>query len=154
MRLGEFKRILEGYKRVVLIGVPGSGKSTLAGLQDTHTVISTDKILKVDDNATKVAFNDQAVCLVEYIKLWEQSNEGKPYIAEGVGGYRMLRKGLSMDWEPDVVLWLHQHTYSETRHVSMIKGLSTVYKSYEAMNPKAPIIILDPLDKNDLPMVE
>jgi len=132
-------------KTIVIIGCPASGKTTLGRALAAST---GTKLIETDDYIPHGAVNSLYVMLDELVEM------DCPVIVEGVGGYRLLRKGVQLaNFFPDVVIELEvtpeqvarvYETERQDRKVKSLagfcKGHQTVLTEYRAMeNPKPPI---------------
>ncbi len=132
-------------KTVVIIGFPASGKTTLA---NTLSAFTGTKLVRTDDYIPHGAVNSLYVMLDDLVEM------NCPVIVEGVGGYRLLRKGVQLaNFFPDVVIELEvtpeqiARVYAAERQdrktkslTGFCKGHQTVLAEYRAMeNPKPPI---------------
>lgn len=132
-------------KTVVIIGCPASGKTTLSRALAAHTGTT---LVHTDDYIPHGAVESL------YVMLDELSEMDYPVIVEGVGGYRLLKKGVQLDsFYPDVVIELEvtpeqvERVYATERQDRKVKSLAgfckghqTVLAEYRAIkNPKPPV---------------
>jgi energy-coupling factor transporter ATP-binding protein EcfA2 len=132
---------------VVIIGQPASGKTHLANLLKGET----QKLYHTDDYI-KFGYEQSIYALLDDLNKENKQDR----IIEGVGCYRLLRKGVETGrFFPKLVINMvisesrAKHTYSTERDISkykgvetMIKGNNTVLGKYILMdNPHTPIII-------------
>lgn len=126
-------------QNVVIIGGPASGKSYLCELlalrHPDHQVIHTDDYMEH-------GFEQSLYVLIEDLKK-NISNEDVPFIIEGILGYRLLRKGVELDWFfPDVVIELEitderlDQTYNELRDPAKLKGARSQAKACQTILQK------------------
>ena len=125
-------------KSVAIIGVPNSGKSWIyekltEKLNFTHRFFATDDYIEF-------GFKESIYALLDDI-----TTTNSPTIVEGVGCYRLLRKGIETDrYKPDIVIIMNtsdKNIESEYLHdekklksvKSMIKGNKTVFDKYLSM---------------------
>jgi len=128
MELKEILGIDIGGKNVLIIGCPASGKTWLCGQLDCsgHRVIHTDKyVVSGYEMGMYAALNDAV-------------GSEKPTVAEGVHGYRMLRKGAEYgSYYPDIVIEMKVSeqrmlsTYRNERNPNKIKYLQQFNATHE-----------------------
>lgn len=135
---------------IVIIGQPASGKTYLSELikGEEQAVIHTDGYLKAGQ------FLEDLNEIFETIDTYKSI--GQSILVEGVGGYRLLRKGLETGrFYPKAVIdlsitdfkseWIYKterpnKDYKKVQ--SMIKGNAKVFKDYqEYYNPFKPLLI-------------
>jgi hypothetical protein len=136
---------------VLIIGPPASGKTYVSNLIAREcgygVVIHTDDYLKHGNV-------ESLYCTLADLELIPP-----PRIIEGVGGYRMLRKGVQMDcYYPDLVIELYvpdgqieyvyrtQRKYEKLPHLKGFNmGLQSILKQYKEMpNARPPKwVVLD-----------
>lgn len=126
-------------KVVVVIGRPASGKTHIAGLLAKNTPGS--KLWHTDDFISYGGVEGLYQMIVEMEAVGLHS----PAIIEGVGGYRLLRKGAELGiFFPDVVVELVvsdaqvERVYNTEREsgklkkmAGFVKGLNTVLEGYK-----------------------
>lgn len=126
-------------KVVVLIGRPASGKTFVSALLSKNTPQS--KLWHTDDYIPYGGVEG----LYQMMAEMEQEGYHSPAIIEGVGGYRLLRKGAELAvFFPHVVIELCvsdaqvERVYNTQRNPSKLakmagfsKGLNTVLETYQ-----------------------
>jgi hypothetical protein len=136
---------------VVIIGQPASGKSYLSELLKGEM-----QILFHTDDYIKHGYEQSIYVLLEDLK----KNNDKPRLVEGVGGYRLLRKGLQTGtFFPRVIINV-QITSVKSRQIyeqersdkdykkveAMIKGNEKVYQEYLNTDSNFKPLIIDILN--------
>lgn len=119
-------------ENVLVIGCPASGKSTIAKMiserNPDHTLINTDDFMSH-------GYEQSLYVLIDDMKA-KINNDEVPMIIEGILGYRLLRKGVELDFfYPDVVIELliieerMERTYNEQRDPDKLKGAKAQTKA-------------------------
>lgn len=132
-------------KNILIIGAPASGKTYIT--KEIAEFLPNHKVIHTDDYMHH-GFEQSLYSLMDDLKTIQE-----PTIIEGIGGYRLLRKGVETDsYYPDVVIEMVvteeriQEVYSNERDPAKLKGVFTAIKScatilqkYQAMNnPRKP----------------
>ncbi len=130
-------------KNVFIIGAPGSGKTFLSKhISENHRLIHTDDYIKY-------GYKDSIYKIIDDIK-----DIHSPFIVEGVGCYRLLRKCAQMGLKtPDLIinvtaqLAIIQRRYMDERPdkdfskvISMMKANDTVFREYRLLDSSVEII--------------
>ena len=119
-------------ENVLIIGCPASGKSTIANMilerNPDHTLLRTDDYMSH-------GYEQSLYVMIEDMKA-KVNNDEVPMIIEGILGYRLLRKGVELDfYYPDVVIELvitderMEKTYNAERDPEKLKGARSQTKA-------------------------
>lgn len=117
-------------ENVLIIGCPASGKSTIANMllerNQEHTLVRTDDYMHH-------GYEQSLYVMIEDVKL---HLDNTATIIEGILGYRLLRKGVELNfYYPDTVIELlitderMEKTYKEQRDPEKLKGAKSQTKA-------------------------
>lgn len=120
-----FLPLLDQHARIAVCGGPRTGKSTLVSLV-------TDRHVEGTDDYIGMAWEDVPQSLIEKLSGVER------FVVEGVMVPRALRRGLQVD----CVVWLETfQTATLPGHVSMLKGIRTVFAEWRRNN-RCKVVVL------------
>jgi hypothetical protein len=153
-RVAWFRKILEDYPRIAIIGPPKSGKTTLARWASGRKTFHSDHFKKYKAGTAPPPVEDDRfdrANLDRSSDAWSAASQDMrdavnafdgPCVVEGVRVPHALRKGMRVDV---VVLLVDPLQILSKGQLAMAKGVKTVLDDWASQNQDIPVLIAPPV---------
>ena len=133
-----WKKVLDDYNKIIIIGYPNSGKTSLF---ETFRKIdeNPDRFYLQTDDFKEYDYRDQLYMIIADL------DGHKNWLAEGIQGYRLLRKYIQLETyelKPDLIIICESESrIPDPKHDRMCKGLDKIWDDYNDLEKNVPNII-------------
>ena len=133
-----WKKTLDEYNKILIIGYPNSGKTTL--FETLRKIdMNSDRFYLHTDDFKQYEYREQLYLIIDEL------NGHKNYLIEGIQGYRLLRKYIQMlkaELRPDLIIVCESESRTpDPKHDRMCKGLDKIWEDYCDLEKNLPDIV-------------